>query len=44
MITFMYLGLFVYSAVVLHVFMFHVGLLIVRLCFMSDILLIYSAV
>ena len=27
-----------------HVFMFYVGLLIVRLCFIGDILLIYSAV
>ena len=33
-------GLFVHSAVVLHVFfMFYVGLLIVRLSFMSDIVL-----
>jgi len=44
--TFMYVGLFVHSAVVFHVFkcffhvfMFYVGLLIVRLCFMSDIVL-----
>ena len=50
----MYVGLFVHSAVVFHVFMFYVGLLIVRLCFLSDTvfsltdcivgLLIYSAV
>ena len=49
-----YVGLFVHSAVVFHVFMFYVGLLIVRLCFLSDTvfsltdcivgLLIYSAV
>jgi len=37
--VFMYVGLFVYSAVVFRVFMFYVGLLIVRLCFMSDILI-----
>ena len=38
MITFMYVGLLVYSAVAFHVFfMFYVDLLIVRLCFMSDI-------
>jgi len=34
---FMYVGLFVHSAVVFHVFMFYVGLLIVRLRFMSGI-------
>ena len=41
---FMYVGLFVYSAVVFNVFMFYVGLLIVRFCFISDMLLIYSTV
>ena len=38
---FMYLGLFVHSIVVFHVFMFYVGLLIVLLCFMSDIVLFF---
>ena len=38
---FMYLGLFVHSVVVFHVFMFYVGLLIVLLCFMSDIVLFF---
>jgi len=36
----MCVGLFVYSALVFHVFnvfTFYIGLLIVRLCFMSDI-------
>jgi len=37
---FMYVGLFVHSAVVFHVFMFYVGLLTVRLCFVSDIIII----
>ena len=41
MITCLYVGLFVHSAVVFHVFnvikMFYVSLLIVRLCFASDI-------
>jgi len=32
-----YVGIFVHSAVVFHVFKFYVGLLIVQLCFMSDI-------
>jgi len=41
---FMHVGLFVYSAVVFNVFMFYVGLLIVRFCFISDMLLIYSTV
>ena len=42
---FMYVGLFVHSAVVFHVSMFfmflmrYVGLLIARLCFMSDTVL-----
>ena len=39
---FMHVGLFVYYAVVFHVFfvfLCFVGLLIVRLCFISDILL-----
>jgi len=40
---FMYVGLFVYSAVVFNVFMFYVGLLIVLFCFISDMLLIYSS-
>jgi len=35
----MYVGLFVHSAVVFHVFMFSVGLLILRLRFMTDIVL-----
>jgi len=39
---FMYVGLFVHSAVVFHVFMFYVGLLIVRLCFMSGIVLFFT--
>ena len=35
-----YVGPFVHSAVVvLHVLMFYVGLVVVRLCFMSDIVL-----
>ena len=41
----MYVGLFVYSVVVFHVFfMFYAGLLIVRLGFIGDILLLYSTV
>jgi len=36
---FIYVGLFVHSAVVFHVFMFYLGLLIMQLCFISDILL-----
>ena len=34
----MYVGLFVYCAVLFYVFVFYVGLLIVMLCFMRDIL------
>ena len=44
---FMYVGLFIHSAVVscfffFHVFMFYVGLQIVRLCFTSDIVLFFT--
>ena len=35
----MYVGLFVHSAVVFHVFMFYVGPLIARVCFMIYIVL-----
>ena len=36
----MYIGLFIHSAVVFHLFTFYVGLLIVWLSFMSDIVLL----
>jgi len=40
----MYVGLFVRAAVVFHVFMFSVGLLIVRLRFMTDIVLFIDCI